>query len=168
MFFPLLLIRLLLLPYRLYQWLTARGHATFDLEQWAEQRELEVFDLEPCGPPPYSVEREFPRWGSGGQFLYFRLTTVDQNHVRRSGFARVHDEHRPLLDGEQMVDFVWVTSEQLNWKDRPPRHSAEPPPDRAEGWYTDHTGAHELRWYSLGVPTNLVKDGEIESRDSYA
>jgi hypothetical protein len=39
------------------------------------------------------------------------------------------------------------------------------PSDRAEGWYTDHTGAHELRWYSVGTPTDLVEDGGIESRD---
>ena len=32
-------------------------------------------------------------------------------------------------------------------------------------WYTDHTGAHELRWYSVGTATELVKDGAIESRD---
>jgi hypothetical protein len=174
--FPIpLLIRLLLLPYMLYRWLTGQGRATFDLEQWAEERDMEVVEMEPCGLPPYSAEQQFPYRteerlpyprGMGGEFLYFRLTVIDQNHVRRSGFARVHNETRPFYEEERVVDFAWVRSEQLNWRERPRRRSAELPSDRSEGWYVDHTGAHELRWYSVGTPTDLVKDGEIESRDS--
>jgi hypothetical protein len=166
---------LLLLPYTLYRSLTGHGRALFDLEQWAEERDMEVVELEPCGRPPYSVAQQFPDrrmtgelpyQRMGGEFLYFRLTAIDQNHVRRSGVARVYNETRPLQDGERVVDFVWLRSEQLNWRERPRRRSAESPSNRAEGWYVDHTGRHELRWYSVGTPTDLVKDGEIESRDS--
>jgi hypothetical protein len=35
-----------------------------------------------------------------------------------------------------------------------------------EGWYEDPAGRHEFRWFSKGVPTDLVKDGVSTSRDS--
>ena len=35
----------------------------------------------------------------------------------------------------------------------------------AEGWYRDPFGAHEARWYSQGVPTALVRDGDAEAHD---
>ena len=34
-----------------------------------------------------------------------------------------------------------------------------------EGWYTDPYGLHEARWMSMGKPTKLVRDGELESYD---
>ena len=36
---------------------------------------------------------------------------------------------------------------------------------RAEGWYHDPFGLHAERWFSDDVPTNLVRDGGVESRD---
>jgi hypothetical protein len=63
---------LLLLPYRLYRSLTGRGRATFDLGQWAEERDLEVVELEPSGLPPYSVERQFPDRRITGRGLVMR------------------------------------------------------------------------------------------------
>ncbi len=40
------------------------------------------------------------------------------------------------------------------------------PEDRSfEGWYQDPYGGHEARWYSEGVPTSLVRDGEDVSHD---
>ena len=33
----------------------------------------------------------------------------------------------------------------------------------AEGWYKDPYGLHEDRWYSVGRPTNLVRDAGVES-----
>jgi hypothetical protein len=35
----------------------------------------------------------------------------------------------------------------------------------AEGWFPDPTGRHEARWFSMGTPTPLVRDGAIEARD---
>ncbi|HXY43533.1 MAG TPA: hypothetical protein VEH29_05060 [Acidimicrobiales bacterium] len=35
----------------------------------------------------------------------------------------------------------------------------------AEGWYRDPFGGHEARWFSAGVPTPLVRDGEVDSQD---
>lgn len=35
----------------------------------------------------------------------------------------------------------------------------------AEGWCTDPYRRHEERWFSAGEPTDLVRDGEVESRD---
>jgi len=35
----------------------------------------------------------------------------------------------------------------------------------AEGWYRDPFGAHEDRWMSQGVPTDLVRDSGRESHD---
>jgi hypothetical protein len=35
-----------------------------------------------------------------------------------------------------------------------------------EGWYEDPADRHEYRWFSAGVPTDLVKDGSTTSRDS--
>ena len=32
-----------------------------------------------------------------------------------------------------------------------------------EGWYTDPYGRHEARWMSMGRPTKLVRDGDVES-----
>jgi hypothetical protein len=159
------MLNLLLLPYALYRSLTGQGRTSFEIEQWAEECDTEVASLEPCGVPPYSVQRYFPFRARAGEFRYFRITVIDQDHVRRSGVARVNNEIRPWSDTQRVVDVVWLASEQLNWRDRPPRRWAKSPHDRAQGWYCDHTGDHELRWYSAGTPTGLVKDGETESRD---
>jgi hypothetical protein len=35
----------------------------------------------------------------------------------------------------------------------------------AEGWYLDPYGVHEQRWISEGRPSNLVRDGDQESKD---
>jgi hypothetical protein len=35
-----------------------------------------------------------------------------------------------------------------------------------QGWYRDPVGRHQYRWFSQGVPTDLVKDGITTSRDS--
>jgi hypothetical protein len=35
----------------------------------------------------------------------------------------------------------------------------------AEGWYVDPFGIHEPRWFSDGTPTELVRDGGVESHD---
>jgi hypothetical protein len=35
----------------------------------------------------------------------------------------------------------------------------------AEGWCTDPYGRHEARWISNGLPTALVRDGDVEGRD---
>jgi hypothetical protein len=32
-----------------------------------------------------------------------------------------------------------------------------------EGWYTDPYGLHDARWMSMGEPTKLVRDGDVES-----
>jgi hypothetical protein len=34
-----------------------------------------------------------------------------------------------------------------------------------EGWYQDPAGRHEYRWFSQGVPTDLVMDAHATSRD---
>jgi hypothetical protein len=34
-----------------------------------------------------------------------------------------------------------------------------------EGWYADPTARHEQRWFSAGAPTQLVRDGKVESTD---
>jgi hypothetical protein len=159
--------------------MSGRGRAALQLRQWAAEEGVEIAALKACGRPPDSVLDEFPYLAPVGlgvgrlmpglywvHFHYFEITTIDADHVRRSGVARVRCEiHSADVDQERMVDFVWSTFEQLNWRDRPPRRSAEVPGARTEGWSVDHTGAHELRWYSVGTPTDLVKDGAIESRD---
>lgn len=38
-------------------------------------------------------------------------------------------------------------------------------PRDEEGWYTDPYQRHEARWLSLGKPTKLVRDGDVESYD---
>jgi hypothetical protein len=35
-----------------------------------------------------------------------------------------------------------------------------------QGWYQDPAGRHEFRWFSQGVPTDLVKDARETSRDA--
>jgi hypothetical protein len=35
----------------------------------------------------------------------------------------------------------------------------------AQGWYRDPFGLHEDRYFSQGLPTKLVRDGERESYD---
>lgn len=35
----------------------------------------------------------------------------------------------------------------------------------AQGWYRDPYGLHEDRYFSQGLPTKLVRDGERESYD---
>jgi hypothetical protein len=51
---------------------------------------------------------------------------------------------------------------------RPVRPASAPPAPgdgTAQGWYADPTGRHELRWFSAGRATPLVKDGTAESRE---
>jgi hypothetical protein len=36
----------------------------------------------------------------------------------------------------------------------------------AEGWYNDPTGRHELRWFSDGTATELVRDAGADARDA--
>ncbi|MHA3701287.1 hypothetical protein ACXR2U_03820 [Jatrophihabitans sp. YIM 134969] len=36
----------------------------------------------------------------------------------------------------------------------------------AEGWYRDPFSTHEDRWFSAGLPTALVRDGEVEGQDA--
>ena len=38
-------------------------------------------------------------------------------------------------------------------------------PSRREGWYTDPLLRHERRWFSAGMPTDLVIDGRVEGHD---
>jgi hypothetical protein len=38
-------------------------------------------------------------------------------------------------------------------------------PEDEEGWFTDPFGLHEARWLSRGVPTKLVRDGDVEAYD---
>ena len=151
--------------YRLYRSITGSSRTAFELRQWAEEEGMEIALLKPCNRLPESAWAQFPHRMLMSNFRYFQISVIDRDHVRRSGFARVHNETSPLNDPERIIDFAWLTSEQLNWRDRPPRLSARLPGDRAEGWFADHTGAHELRWYSVGTPTELVKDGSVESRD---
>jgi hypothetical protein len=66
----LFLPRLLLFLYALCRSLTGQGRTTFDLQQWAEECDMEIVALEPCGVPPYSVERRFPYRASRGEFRY--------------------------------------------------------------------------------------------------
>jgi hypothetical protein len=37
-----------------------------------------------------------------------------------------------------------------------------------EGWFDDPYGRHEARWLSMGRPTHLVRDGDIEASDPIA
>src|SRR5215469_10129724 len=119
--------------------------------------------LEPCGMPPPYVLRQIRYTSPPAEHRYFKITAIDADHVRRSGVARVDGGIEIVGGVDQTVQFVWLTSEQLNWRTRPPRRTAELPHDRAQGWYIDPTREHELRWYSAGTPTELVKDGAIES-----
>ena len=37
--------------------------------------------------------------------------------------------------------------------------------EEEEGWYVDPYGIHEARWISAGLPTALVRDGDVEAQD---
>ena len=36
---------------------------------------------------------------------------------------------------------------------------------KAEGWYVDPFARHELRWFSDGTPTALVRDAGVDGHD---
>jgi hypothetical protein len=38
-------------------------------------------------------------------------------------------------------------------------------PHKRQGWHADPFGAHELRYFSSGDPTRLVRDGDVETYD---
>jgi hypothetical protein len=42
---------------------------------------------------------------------------------------------------------------------------ADGSPDVAVGWFPDPFGRHEIRWFSQGRPTSMVRDGNVESHD---
>lgn len=35
-----------------------------------------------------------------------------------------------------------------------------------EGWYRDPFGVHQLRWFSAGTPTDLVRDEDVEAYEA--
>jgi hypothetical protein len=168
-------INLPMLLYRRRQLLAYRERS-FDLERWAEERGMELLALQHWRRPPGSVMWQFPPTTGYAATHFFRIDGIGPDHVHRSGVARVrHYEAMPLPPGvlinprlpsgaNPVIDVVWFTAIQLDPRSRP-RRSARWPHDRAQGWHADHTGAHELRWYSAGTPTDLVKDGATESRD---
>jgi hypothetical protein len=44
--------------------------------------------------------------------------------------------------------------------------TVEPAAGRSpSGWFRDPSGRHEARWYSVGMPTKLVRDGSTEGYD---
>lgn len=160
----------LALCFKLFRRPTDRDITVDHVQWWAGRHEVEVIDLERCGIPPSYVLRRFPPSivprGQSAHHHYFQISAIDVDHVRHWGVARVWNQIE-IIDGMDVtVQVVWLRSEQLDWRARPPRRTAELPHGRAQGWYTDPTRAHELRWYSAGTPTDLVKDGAIESRDT--
>jgi hypothetical protein len=38
--------------------------------------------------------------------------------------------------------------------------------DEPQGWYLDPYGVHELRWFSAGKPTALVRDAGVDGHDA--
>ena len=151
----------------LYRYLTGQDRAMDRVQWWVADYGLELAALEPCKRPPFYNVQLFPEGidvkPSG--FRYFRITVIDPNHVRHSGIARALRRTGVISDLDQVVQVVWLRSEQLNWRTQPPRRAAGWPDDHAQGWCIDPTRTHELRWYSAGMPTDLVKDGLTESRD---
>ena len=138
------------------------------VQWWAGQHELEVIALEPCRKPPADILRDFPPAivpREQSEHRYFEIAAIDDDHVRRRGVVRVYHQVEVVDDLDVTVHAVWLTTEQLDWRSRPPRSTATVPHAHAQGWYADPDRAHELRWYSAGQPTDLVKDGAIESRD---
>ena len=155
-----------LFRYLMGRFLTGRDVAVTEVQWWAGQYGLELVALEPCRIPSANVLRQFPfRAHERAEHRYFEISAIDLDHVRHSGVARVYREMEIAAGLSQTVQVVWLASEQLNWRARPPRRTAGLPHDHAQGWYIDPARAHELRWYSSGRPTDLVKDGATESRD---
>ena len=59
---------------------------------------------------------------------------------------------------------VWVTFRC--WRSRSRGYGKHVDDDTlAEGWYLDPYGVHQQRWISEGRPSNLVRDGDQESKD---
>lgn len=116
--------------------------------EWAAREDYKLYRL---------VRDKSPESGPGYCYL---VEAVDSQHVRRTGRVRVHQN-----DGWS-IELTWLAARQLDWRDQPPR--GEPPASdgTAQGWHTDPSGRHELRWYSAGTPTSLVKDGAMEGHDA--
>jgi hypothetical protein len=154
--------------FKRFRRLTEQDLAVAYVQWWAGRNEMEVVALEPCRKPPLSVLLQFSATNVpvGNPLLhYFRIGAIDVDHVRHWGVTLVHHEIQMVNGTDVTVSVAWLTSEQLDWRARSPRLTAKLPHARAQGWYTDPTRAHELRWYSAGTPTDLVKDGAVESRD---
>ena len=126
----------------------------------------------------YRVERIRRTWSSGafGAYRrgnlrtftegrgcrYFDVVAVNERFVEFTGTARVHGKlQRPNLD--EWIEVRWDTRRQLS----PPQKTVtgDENPSNAEGWYPDVSGRHEQRWYSMGTPTELVRDGAVEGKD---
>jgi hypothetical protein len=153
---------------RLFRPSTEIDMALYHVQIWAGQHDLEVVALEPCRRPPPDVLRQYPAVAprEEARHQYFAIAAIDLDHVRCSGIARSYDRTEMMGHLDRTVHVVWLSYDQLDWRARPPRRTAEWPHPHAQGWYTDPTRAHELRWYSAGAPTDLVKDGAVESRDA--
>jgi hypothetical protein len=153
--------------HQLYRYLTGDDRFAGRVRWWAADNSLELVALKPCMRPPGYVVEHFPEGieARPSHFRYFWITAVDPNHLRHSGVARVLKRPRRIEVVSHIVQVVWFRSEQLDWRTEPPRRTAGKPDDHAQGWCLDPTHAHELRWYSAGTPTDLVKDGLTEGRD---
>lgn len=138
-----------------------------DVRAWARSQDQLVVHLRRIRRPGAAVRRPF---GSGLSELlfdhrYYAITTIDGDHVRRTGVARARDAIPDTFVAEPPVEVVWLGAEQLDWRDRPPRRALPAADGAAQGWCADHTGRHEQRWYSSGAATEVVRDGASESRD---
>jgi hypothetical protein len=134
------------------------------LKDWAVQNDYALYKIDRKRKPQNVVDlRRFTGARSRTGGCFYLIEAVDTRHIRRRGLARV----TPLstTGGAQLVQVVWLTARQLDWRDQPPRGVPAPPGTAAQGWHIDPTGKHELRWFSAGTPTDVVIDGAVEGRD---
>ncbi|WP_433382645.1 hypothetical protein ACQPZX_19385 [Actinoplanes sp. CA-142083] len=124
--------------------------------EWAVRREYRLYRI---------TRDKSPGLGSG---YFYLVEAVDSQHVRRKGRVRV--DHKVVaafsVYDDAAVTVTWLDGRQLDWRDQAPRAGPPPPDGSAQGWHADPTGRHELRWYSAGTPTSLVKDGAAEGHDT--
>lgn len=160
---------LLFLLYDAYRALVAGRRTRSDLRYWALAQGYELVSLRRERSPQRIVDGQFTDVLSRvSPWLFYEIETIDPDGVLRTGLARVYDGIGGAAGGHELVEVMWLSGRQGNWFE----HPALPTPvtaggPTAQGWCADPTGRHAERWFSLGLPTSLVRDGRVEDQDQF-
>lgn len=150
---------------------TGRGKARAVIGEWARANDYRLVRHQRCRRVREEVREAYGRAATLSSDLFYEVTVVDSRSVERIALVRVH--HALGLSGRwsnhdrgDPLDVRWLREHQLTWREHGDVRPPSPAVGQRQGWCADPTRQHEQRWFSAGMPTDLVRDGAVEGRNS--